>query len=261
MIRNLLIITATGLGLAIVGIGGGLAVGGADLAKHDWTWVVSDNDRNGDSFNIQRGEIAPDVTRAIAWSGGDSLSVSMPGKVVYIQGDTPGIRVTGAQGLVDRVRFENGRLTLASSAEDDGTERAYIRWGRNGIHGWSEHERLRVVVTAPAVKTFTMGDDGELEIKDYDQPTLTVTANGEGDVTVKGEARTVDVTTNGDGYVSLRGLLVQDAKVRVNGDGDISVGPTGKADIEITGDGDVTLTRRPAETSQNIVGEGTVYED
>ena len=47
MIRNLLIISGAGLILAIVGIGGAFAVGGRDLARHDWTWVVTD-DNAGD---------------------------------------------------------------------------------------------------------------------------------------------------------------------------------------------------------------------
>ena len=59
MIRNLLIISGAGLILAIVGIGGAFAVGGRDLARHDWTWVVTDDNAGDDSFKIERGAVSP----------------------------------------------------------------------------------------------------------------------------------------------------------------------------------------------------------
>ena len=51
MIRNLLIISGAGLVLAIVGIGGAFALGGADLTRHSWSWVVSEKD---DNFRFER---------------------------------------------------------------------------------------------------------------------------------------------------------------------------------------------------------------
>ena len=130
MIRNLLIITGVGLVLAVVGIGGALALGGRDLARHEWTWVVTD-DRAGDSdFRFQRGRVGPDVTRTLAWEGAERLSVDMPAEVAFVQGAEAGVRITGPQaapppppmnlpaGLVERVQ----RMPAEGAAAFDPTK-------------------------------------------------------------------------------------------------------------------------------------------
>src|SRR5690606_19245752 len=148
MIRNLLIISAAGLVLAIVGIGGAFAVGGRDLARHDWTWVITDDDAGHDSFRIERGRVSPDVTRTLEWTGDERLAVNIPADVVYDQqADAPGITVTGAEEVVDRVRFSNGRLTLDEAPRGD---RSYVRWTRTGIRGWSETDALKIIIKAPS---------------------------------------------------------------------------------------------------------------
>lgn len=258
MIRNLLVITGVGLLLAVVGIGGSVALVGNDVRRHDWTWVVSDDEAGDSSFRFQRGEVDPDIVRNVAWSGGDRLSVDLPGRVTYVQGAQAGVVVTGPKSVVDRVRFADGRLTLEDS---DGSERGYIRWNGSGIRVWSETEALRITVTAPTVDTFEMGDHGELAIRDYDRPALTVAINGSGEVRAAGKARTANVVVNGDGDVRLDSLEVVDAKINVTGDGDVRVGPTGKADVEISGHGDVTLTRHPSQLEQTITGWGEVEQD
>ena len=258
MIRNLLVITGVGGVLALVGITGAIALAGSDVSHNDWTWVVTDSDDGGNSsFRVERGPAAADAERTIAWAGGDSLSVDVPGRVTYVQGAEAGIKVTGPKSLVDRVRFEDGRLSVTYSDEP---ERSYVRLNRTGVNVWSDTEALRITVTAPAVKTFAMAEPGVLNIRDYDQPTLTVNANGSGKVDAEGRAGRVDVTVNGSGHVDLDDLEVADASINISGSGDVVAGPTGRADVEIAGSGDVVLTRRPAQLQQSIDGSGDVEQ-
>ncbi|MNJ03939.1 hypothetical protein D3C73_1644770 [compost metagenome] len=56
-------------------------------------------------------------------------------------------------------------------------------------------------------------------------------------------------------------LIVDDAKVRVSGSGDVRVGPSGKAEVDVSGSGEVRLTRRPAELRQSVSGSGEVSQD
>lgn len=260
MIRNLLVITGVGFVLALVGIGGAVGLVGADVQRHDWVWVASEGSRGDGSIRFERGEVDPEVTRTLAWSGGDQLSIMMPGQVVYRQGDEAGVTVTGPRGLVDRVRLRDGRLSLEDYDEDK-EERGYIRWSRNGIRAWSATEALKVVVTAPSVTRFDTGANGDLLIRDYDQPGLEVTLNGSGDVRARGRTDALALTVNGSGDADLDDLVVTDARVLVNGRGDVRVGPTGQADIRISGRGDVTLTRTPEQLAQSITGWGEVDQD
>jgi hypothetical protein len=258
MIRNLLVITGVGFLLALVGIGGAVALVGNDVRAHDWTWVVTDDAPGDSNFRLERGEVQPDVSRTIAWAGGDRLSIDVPGEVTYVQGAEAGIRITGPKDVVDSIRFNDGRLSMVS---DDRNDRGYIRWTGTGIHVWSETEALKIVVTAPAVKSFEMGDDGWLQVRDFDQPTLDIVVQGEGGIQVAGRTDKVTVTVNGDGDADLDELLVRQAEITVPGHGDVRVGPTDRADIDISGRGDVTLTRNPAQVNQSITGWGEVEID
>lgn len=258
MMRNLLIITGVGFVLSLVGLGGAAALVGNDVRKHDWTWVVTDDGPGDSSFRFERGQAQPDISRTIEWAGGDSLSIDVPGEVSYVQGEQAGIRISGPKDVVDSIRFADGRLTMIS---DDRPERGYVRWSGSGIRVWSETEALRIVITAPAVNTFEMGDNGTLRVRGYDQPTLTVTTQGEAGISVEGRADKATVTVNGDGDVNLSRLLLTDAAVVVTGDGDVRVGPTGSAEIDISGRGDVILTRNPEQVNQSITGWGEVEHE
>ena len=206
MIRNLLIISGVGLILAVVGISGAAALGGRDLAKNDWTWTVTDNefgDGEGESFRMRRGPAEPDVTRTLAWTGGDRLQVEVPGDVVYIQGPEAGVVVTGPKALADRVRVAGGRLTIDDEA-DRHVERGYIRWSQNGIHVWSENDRLKITVTAPSVTTFEVTSSADLVIV---APTrradVSISGSGDVDITTRPETVTEDISGSGD--LSIRG--------------------------------------------------------
>ena len=259
MIRNLLIISGAGLILAIVGIGGAFAVGGRDLARHDWTWVITDDEAGDSGFTVERGQVSPDTTRTIEWTGGDRLAINIPADVVYDQqADTPSITVSGAQSVVERVRFSNGRLTLDEAPRGD---RSYVRWTRTGIRGWSETDALKIIIKAPSVKTFDLSGPTELKIRGYDQPSLDLTLTGSSDVRVQGRTDAVTVDVSGAGDARMDELIVDDAKVRVSGSGEVRVGPSGKAEVDVSGSGEVRLTRRPAELRQSVSGSGEVTED
>lgn len=255
MMRNLLVITGIGFLLSLLGLGGAAALVGNDVRKHDWTWVVTDDGPGDSSFRFERGQVQPDISKTIAWSGGDSLSIDVPGEVSYVQGDQAGIQITGPKDIVDSIRFADGRLTMIS---DDRHDRGYIRWSGSSIRVWSESENLRIVVTAPSVTTFETGDNGVLRVRGYDQPTLMVTTQGEGRINVEGRTDKATVAVNGDGDINLSRLLLDEAAVTVTGRGDVSVGPTARADIDISGHGDVTLTRNPSQVNQTITGWGEV---
>lgn len=260
MIRNLLVITGVGFLLALVGVGGAVGLVSRDIQSHDWVWVATEGPMGDDSIRFERGEVDPEVTRTLPWTGGDQLSLMMPGQVVYRQGDEAGVTITGPRAMVDRVRLRDGRLSLEDYDEDE-VERGYIRWSRNGIRAWSATEAVKVVVTAPSVTRFDTGANGDLSIRDYDQPRLEVTVNGSGDVRARGRTEALSLTLNGAGDADFDDLIVTDARVSVTGRGDARVGPTGRADIDVSGRGDVTLTRTPAQLEQSITGWGEVDLD
>ena len=250
MIRTLLIITGASLVLCVAAIGGAAAVGGNDLARHGWTWSFPD-DGETHTVHFERGDDGPAVTRTLAWTGGDRLQVEIPGDVAYVQGATPSVVVTGQKALVDKIRVVDGRLTW----DDADHHNDHV------VFGWNVHDRLRVVVTAPSVKTFEVESSADLSIHDYDQPTLALTVSGSGDVDITGKTEVTTLDISGSGDADLGALTTTDANVTLSGSGDVRVGPTGSAKIDVSGSGDVDLTKRPAKLEQDLSGSGDINQD
>ncbi|MFC5344055.1 GIN domain-containing protein [Brevundimonas staleyi] len=257
MIRTLLIIAAAGLVLATASLAGAFALGGRDMARHGWEWTFTD--RDGDTVRFERddGTRSPDTTRMIEWTGGQSLTVDLSADVDYVQGDTPGVTVTGPADLVERVQLIDGRLTWQ---EREGPNHETVVFGRN-THGrgvWVHSEQVKIVVTAPNINSFNVEGSSNLMLRNYDQDTLQIDISGSGEVTAIGRTRSLEVDISGSGDADLGALATTDANVAIAGSGDATVSPTGRADITINGSGDVDLTTRPATVNQNISGSGEV---
>jgi hypothetical protein len=259
MIRNLTIITVVGLILALVGIGGAFAIGGNDLARHGWTWIVDETDGHVTVRRSTTTEItqAADVTKTLAWDPSERLVLDLPADLIFVQGAEAGVVLTGPQSAIDRVRVSNGRIVMD---EDDGSERGYVRWTQSGIHAWSEDDRLKITVTAPSVTSFSIVGSSDLSIREYNQPTLALNISGSGDVEIEGTTRTFTAEITGSGDTDADRLDVTDATVDISGSGDVRFGPTGDVRVDISGSGDIDLTRRPAQLRQELSGSGDVEE-
>lgn len=252
MIRTLLILTGASVVLCAASLGGAAALGGNDLARHGWTWTFRDHgDGHDETVRFERADRGPRVTRTLAWDGSDRLDIDVAADVTYIQGDEASVEVSGPRDQVEGLRLSGGRLTF----DEDGNENVDVV-----VFGWRNSDRLRITVTAPSVRSFNLSSSGDLLIRDYDQPSLTVSINGSGEVDATGRTETVDLDISGSGEADLSGLLTRDADIDISGSGEAAVGPTGAARITISGSGDVDLTRRPASLSQTISGSGHVSE-
>lgn len=257
MIRNLLIISGVSLLVGVVGVAGSMAVGGADLARHSWTWVISDDD-NG-SLDIRRTEAPETITRTIAWVDTEQLTLSLPGKVVYIQdASAPAISVTGPASMVERVTFTDGQLLLASNGERD---TAYVRWTANGLNGWSEDDALKVTINAASVKAFNVQGSTDLEVRAYNQDSLSLVMTGNADVKVQGRTNTLSIDGSGSSSAELDELLGRDATIKLSGNADVETAADGVVVIDASGSASVELTRRPSELRQSLSGDADVHQN
>lgn len=252
MIRNLLIVAGAGVVLAILGFAGAAGVGGADMARNGWNWTLVGSDGERVSFHRdganswrmdvnEEGQTDETITRNLDWTGGDLLAVDLPADVVHMQGAEAGVLIEGSRNLVDRVTLTDGRLSLAQ--------------------GPSQRGRLRVTVTAPAVSRFEVNGSGDLSIRGYDQPSISASVNGAGDIEADGRAQTAEVAISGSGDVDLSPMTLEQARASINGSGEARLGPTQSAELTVSGSGDIVLTREPARTTTDVSGSGRVRRD
>jgi len=254
MIRTLFIIAGSAFLLCILAFGGAAALGGADIRRNGWSFTVDEQDgrttvRRGGREAVE----TPSTERTVAWTGSDTLTLDLPADVTFVQGAAANVRLEGPQAVVDRIRVEGSRISM-----DEGGDRTVVAFTGTGIEGWSDSDRVRIVVTAPDVTRFRIEGSSDLRIQDYDQDVLDIAINGSGDVEGAGRAATLTLDIGGSGDADLSDLELSDARVTIRGSGDARVGATGSVEAELSGSGDLDLTDRPARLTQSVTGSGDV---
>ena len=259
MIRKLFLFAGVSFVISIGCIAASAALVTRDLNAHGWNMNILDD---SDHISFKRGDAAKaeaTVTKTLAWTGGDRLSVDVPADVVYTQGPTAGVTLTGPQSVLDRVTLVDGKLAYADGPNHQ--HMVTLHWGRDGFDAHDNDDELKIVVTAPAVKTFDLAGDGNLSLHGYDQKTLDLTVSGDGSIDATGRTDALKLTVSGDGDADLEGLATGDADITVNGSGDATLAATGKAKVTIAGSGDVDLTTKPATLTTTITGSGSVNKN
>lgn len=232
MTRTLLVIVGLGALTSLVCFAIAHALGGPDWERTVW-WGRHDR---GPAIAAD----GPEVTRTLAWAGGDSLTVNVGATVDYTQGPETKVTVVGPKGAVDNLRL-------------DGDSFGYDR-------RMTSRPNLRISVTAPAVEEFTLNGSQTLRIAGYDRPKLEVSIHGSGDVDAKGRTDSLELSIAGSGDANLGAVQVRKAEVNIAGSGDATVAPTESAEVNIAGSGDVTLATRPARLETHIVGSGKIVQ-
>lgn len=186
-------------------------------------------------------DTGPQATRAIPWSGGDALRISVPCRVIYTQGPAASISVEGPESYVGQVRM--------SGSEISGPEGNVTNWGRRNVV-------LRI--TAPAVKAIAITTAAAVRLNSLALDDLKLSIDGLADVKANGQVRHVALDVDGAASVNLADVTMKEADISISGAGHVKAGPTVRASVTIDGVGSVKLTHRPAVLNQNISGLGSV---
>jgi hypothetical protein len=239
MIRVLAMIAVAGFLVSAVTLSIAAGIVGPDaIANGAWSWTS--HGWGGHGWRHDRSDDGPQTRRDIAWSGGDSLDIDLDADVQYTQAPgAPKLTVTGPKGAVEDVIVDDGRIRYAKGRDHDA--------------------QLTIVVSAPAVTSFTLEGSGAMAIAGYKQDKLTLAVEGDASIKASGEAKTVELKVEGSGDADLSALKTQSAKIDVEGSGNATLAPTDAAEVDIAGSGDVTLLTNPAKLQTHISGSGEVH--
>jgi hypothetical protein len=243
MTRTLVLIAGVGLGLAIFCFAVMAAVGGPQLFHGTWhrSWRVHDGSIIvGHDYTDSDGG-GPVETREIAWSGADSMDVDIPADITFTQAPGPAkLVITGPKGTVEQIEASGPNLDY----RDEPTNA----------------QRVKVVMTAPDIRRFSLGGDETLAVAGYSQDELDLDISGSGKISAQGKTRAVKIDVSGDGEADLGKLAVQEARVDISGTGRATVAPTQTADVNISGDGEVNLASHPATVHSDVSGSGRIVQ-
>lgn len=234
MFKKLLIVFASATVLSIVSLTGAWMAGGADFRRTvwqdgNWEWNIGEDDE----------DLGPLETRSFAVESGSRIAMEIPVELSFTRSDQAGMTVKGPAKLLERLVWKDGRLTLKGKSN---------RWRHN----------LKVTITAPEIQSLDLEAPGDVKMVGLDQDQLTVGANGALQLDAEGKVRKITVTSNGAGDIDLRKVTGEEVRVEINGAGDVVMGPSRIADIELNGAGQVTLVRKPEVLRSQINGAGSI---
>jgi hypothetical protein len=256
MIRKLFVIAGAGFVLSLACL-----AGTAVLVRHDL---------KGEGFNLTNREIDDDfhltpvgkitpqplISKTLDFAATDSLGIDLPADVVITQGPTASLSVTGSKDLVERLRYSDGRLYL--TAGNKVTRTVNLRLVDGKVQSRQVGGELKITITAPSIKRFNVTGTGDVTIKNYDQPEMTLNISGAGQVDAEGKTKTLKLDISGVGDADLEKLMVTDADVHISGMGDADIAATGSVKTNISGTGNITLRKRPVSLEKHISGMGNV---
>ncbi|MCJ2179884.1 GIN domain-containing protein [Novosphingobium album (ex Hu et al. 2023)] len=235
MFRKLLIVFASGVILSIVAFSTAWVVGGDSLKKtftegDGWSWTIGDDEDQG-----------PRKSRSFTVDPGAQLAMEIPVELSFTRGDKAEMVVSGPANVVDRLVWENGHLSVPGNV--------HMRHG------------LKVRITAPEITGLDLDAPGDVTLTGLQQDRFTLKSEGAVNLEADGKVRKVFVTTEGAGNIDLEKLAVEDATVRMDGVGNVTIGASGLVDVEINGAGHVSLVRKPETLRSQINGIGSIDHD
>lgn len=283
MIRLLVILAVTGTLLSIVCISSAVALGGREIMTKGWSWDWSDwavrIDEDSDQFSIQPAEpgkggvwvngervdengnpdyaawmTAATETREFPWTGAGEINLGMPADLIYTQGPTPKLTVTGPAPALDRFEANGGRFRLRGWASTN-TFRGVP--GPGDISA-NRPPRLKIEATAPGVIRFDLSGTETVEIRNYAQDSLTLDLSGASKATVQGSARLAVVDLDGAARADLSALTLEQATADLSDASYLVMAPKISANIQADDAARVTLNSRPQQLTQDIEGAASV---
>ena len=227
--RTLGLIAIGGIGVGVASLSLAYAIGGRDL----------------DAFGIAQGwasgcgDNAGPRERSLAWEGGDSVELSLPGTVHWRGGDGNELIVRGAPGVANHVELHGNRIVLTCR-------------GRAGS--------LDITLPGRAFRRIAIAGSGNLVMENVNQPELDLRISGSGSMRAQGSVDRLTVNVAGSGDARLGELVAKQATVHISGSGKVEASPKDQADIKISGSGDVKLLSRPADLRSKVSGSGRITQ-
>src|SRR5262249_35557873 len=167
--RTLSLIAIGGIGVGIASLSLAYAIGGRDLDAFGIAerWASTCGDSSGPR------------ERSLAWDGGDSVELSLPGTVHWRAGEGNEPIVRGAPGVANHVDLHGSRIVLTCR-------------GRTGS--------LDITLPGRAFRRIGIAGSGNLVMENVNQPELDLRISGSGSMRAQGsvDRLTVNVAGSGD---------------------------------------------------------------
>ena len=203
------------------------------------------------SRSAEARDTGPVVDRTYPVGAFDRITVAGPYEVMVTTGGQPRVVAHGGEAILAETKIivEDGELKIMPRQKNG------VRWT------WGDDGKVRVEVSAAALRGATIAGSGELRIDRVaggnfkgqvagsgdlaiarmDAGKVDLGVAGSGNVRAAGKAQSLDVSIAGSGDVDVAALDVVAAEVSIAGSGNVRARATGTAAVSILGSGDVEI--------------------
>jgi hypothetical protein len=221
-----------GLGIGFVSLAFAYALGGRDAFRML---------HRGDLIAGARcGEGSGSVERRLAWTGGDTIDITLPARVRVRGGEGNEILARGAPDVLSHVELRGSRLSLD----------CYLDPSR----------AIDITLPGQTFRRINVSGRTKVDLDNLDQPQLAINISGSGSVHGQGSVDRLSVKVSGSGDAKLGDLAIKQLTLKISGSGNIEAAPKDEADITISGSGNVRLLSRPPQLRTHVSGSGRITQ-
>lgn len=236
MLKKLLVVFASGTILCIVALSLAWVTGGKTLP---------DRFLNGDGYSFGIGgdydDTAPKKSRDFPVDGSQPLAITFPVNLRFTRGEDARMTVRGPAEMIDRLVWEGGELS--------------IKPGKRVRRG------LKVTIVAPQLAELDLNAPSSIALTGLAQEQFRLRSSSPISMKASGKVRQLFINNDGPGHIDFKKVDAENAVVRLNGVGNVSIAPSRLADVSINGVGRVTLHRKPEQLRSEINGVGSIGHD
>jgi hypothetical protein len=191
------------------------------------------------------GDRGPPVAERRDVEAFDSISLQGAARLEIQIGEPLSVVLSGNQASVNRVEthVSGGTLHIKNKARD---------WGIR------KNSRLTVQITLPKLDSLELEGGNDVSVAGLHGGDTSIKATGAANIRADGELNELTVRMAGAGHADLSQLAVADAKVTVDGVGNVIVNPRESLDATMNGVGAILYTGSPKKVNTRMNGLGTI---
>lgn len=178
-------------------------------------------------------------------AGARAVSLSVPGKLEIVAGDTGKLTMTGDDNILPAIEttVERGELR--------------IRFRERGSLNVRMKTPLRMTLVVPSIEGISVAGSGDVVANGLDARKLALSIAGSGNIALGGKAQSLEVQIAGSGDVKAGKLAARTASVSIAGSGDATVWAQESLSASVAGSGDVRYYGDPS-VQRSVMGSGSI---
>jgi hypothetical protein len=176
----------------------------------------------------------------------DAIELEGDARLEITVGEPAEVIVRGASSVIGRTRTQVDGNTLHIEVH-----RKDWSWGK-------DRQRLTLEIKVPQLRLLQLDGGNDVRLRGFSGGQSSINVRGAARIRASGELDQLTVHLAGAGHADLSRLVVNDAKVTVDGVGSVLVHPKQTLDATMNGVGAILYSGNPSQVNSSMNGLGTI---